>query len=120
MVLENVAKLRRAEKCLHKRLEIQISRIGDFFETWFAAQNELVGRFDLFPGFVGDLSGEFLDERVVHEKEGLRGDGGDIALAFDLGGAGEVEGAEEFGDVVADDGQDRWCDTGLRRSAGRA
>lgn len=102
---KHISKLRRAQKRLHERLVVQITCVGDFFGGGIAAQDELVDGFRVFSGFVGDLGGELFDEGVVHEKQGLRGDGGDIALAFDLGGAGEVEGAEEFGDVVAHDGE---------------
>ena len=107
--LENISKLRSAEESLHERLVVQIACVGDFFERGFAAQQELVYGFRVFSGLLGDLRGDLrgdlLDEGVVHEKQRLRSDAGDIALAFDLGGAGEVEGAEEFGDVVAHDGE---------------
>lgn len=103
--LKYISKLRCAQKCLHECLVVQIACVGGFFGGGIAAQNELVDGFRVFSGLIGDLGGELFDEGVVHEEQGLRGDGGDVALAFDLGGAREVEGAEEFGDVVAHDRQ---------------
>jgi hypothetical protein len=52
-------------------------------------------------GAVQERAGAFDDERGVHEEEGLLWDGRGVALGGVEVGVGEVEGAEEAGEVLA-------------------
>ena len=62
-------------------------------------------------GALGEFAGGLDDERVVHEEQGLLGDGGLVAAAAGDVGAGEIELGEEFGRVTT-------VDEGVERAAG--
>ncbi len=67
--------------------------------TWFSPWFEL----NLSVNRRGQLAGLLLDERTVHEEEGLLGHGGDEPLGAGGVGNGEVKGAVNAVEVLAVD-----------------